>query len=169
MSSCTQDICVDAMRIELVSEQELGEATAMYQGGWRIAFLISQVATFFIASLFDWSAAYIAAAFLMIIIIFLSVTKVPEPERIFKDYVSVFNQPALWFRESYLQPFRDLSKRLKGQLIDNPLTDFVMHIKTKCNGRQTHTSSIDKEIEITHRVNNKAGATCQKFRWNRCQ
>ena len=115
-SSATQDICVDAMRIELVSEQELGEATAMYQGGWRIAFLISQVATFFIASLFDWSAAYIAAVFLMIIIIILSVTKVPEPERIFKDYVSVFNQPALWFRESYLQPFMDLSKRLKGQL-----------------------------------------------------
>ena len=115
--SATQDICVDAMRIELVSEQELGEATAMYQGGWRIAFLISQVGTFFIASFFDWSAAYIAAAFLMIIIIFLSVTKVPEPERVFKDYISVFNQPVLWFRESYLQPFRDLSKRLKGQLL----------------------------------------------------
>ena len=115
-SSATQDICVDAMRIELVSEQELGEATAMYQGGWRIAFLISQVATFFIASLFDWSAAYIAAAFLMIIIIFLSVTKVPEPTRVLRDYISIVNEPVLWFKESYLEPFWDLSKRLKGQL-----------------------------------------------------
>ena len=29
-SSATQDICIDAMRIELVDERELGEATAMY-------------------------------------------------------------------------------------------------------------------------------------------
>ncbi len=115
-SSATQDICVDAMRIELVSEQELGEATAMYQGGWRIAFLISQVATLFIASFFDWSAAYAAAAFLMIAIALFTVKKVPEPTRVLKDYISIVNKPALWFKESYLEPFGDLSKRLKGQL-----------------------------------------------------
>jgi len=114
--SATQDICIDAMRIELVDERELGEATAMYQGGWRVAFMISQVATFFIASFFDWSTAYAAAAFLMLAIALFTVKKVPEPTRVLKDYISIINEPALWFKESYLEPFGDLSKRLKGQL-----------------------------------------------------
>jgi len=115
-SSATQDICIDAMRIELVDERELGEATAMYQGGWRVAFMISQVATFFIASFFDWSTAYAVAAFLMLAIALFTVKKVPEPTRVLRDYISIVNEPALWFKESYLEPFGDLSKRLEGQL-----------------------------------------------------
>ena len=116
-SSATQDICIDAMRIELVSEQELGEASAMYQGGWRLAFLLTQVVTFIIASSFDWSTAYMAAAFLMILVIYVSLIKVPEPERVVKEYISIFNQPTVWFRDSYLEPFRDLYVRWQGQFL----------------------------------------------------
>ena len=45
--SATQDICADALRIELVEKRELGEASAVYVIGWRIgAILLSGVATF---------------------------------------------------------------------------------------------------------------------------
>ena len=33
--SATQDICLDALRIELVEEEELGQSAAVYQLGWR--------------------------------------------------------------------------------------------------------------------------------------
>ena len=67
-SSATQDICVDAMRIELLTEKQLGQGAAMYQGGWRLAFLCTQVITFLIASRFDWSTAYGVAAMTMAVI-----------------------------------------------------------------------------------------------------
>ena len=57
--AATQDICIDAMRVELVLDHEQGEAASMYQGGWRIAFLVSQVVTFFIASYYDLSLIHI--------------------------------------------------------------------------------------------------------------
>ena len=51
--SATQDICADALRIELVEKRELGEASAVFVIGWRIgAILLSGVATFYLAELF---------------------------------------------------------------------------------------------------------------------
>jgi PAT family beta-lactamase induction signal transducer AmpG len=114
-ASATQDICIDAMRIELVTEKELGEASAMYQGGWRLAFLLTQVATFLIASLYDWSTAYNLAAVLMIAVIFLSIFKVPEPKRSIREHISIINAPGEWFADSYLVPFKDFYDRWKGQ------------------------------------------------------
>ena len=52
----------------------------------------------------------------MLAMALFTVKKVPEPERVLKDYISIVNEPVLWFKESYLEPFGDLSKRLKGQL-----------------------------------------------------
>ena len=100
--SATQDICIDAMRIELVEEKELGEATAMYQAGWRIAFLVSQVATFFIASLFDWSSAYFCSAILMFLVLITCFLKVPEPERNEGLYILVITLVILFFKINYL-------------------------------------------------------------------
>ena len=42
--SATQDICIDALRIEMVEERELGQSAAVYQMGWRVGGVwISQV------------------------------------------------------------------------------------------------------------------------------
>jgi len=110
-ASATQDICVDALRIEMVEEKELGEASAMYQAGWRLAFLISQVVSFFIASKYDWSAAYISAAFMMTALSLLLLIFLSEPERSVKTYTSVLAEPRKWFTESYIYPFLDFSKQ----------------------------------------------------------
>ena len=54
--SATQDICVDAMRIELVDKKSIGEASAVYIIGYRLgAIFLSQVITFYIADAFGWS------------------------------------------------------------------------------------------------------------------
>ena len=114
--SATQDICIDAMRIELVEEKELGEATAMYQAGWRLAFLVSQVATFFIASLFDWSSAYFCSAVLMLLILITCFLKVPEPEREEDPYIALTSKPLAWVFSSYVKPFLEIFNRLRDRI-----------------------------------------------------
>lgn len=116
-ASATQDICIDAMRIELVSEKELGEASAMYQGGWRLAFLLTQVGAFLIASFYSWSMAYAIAAIIVVAVILFSIIKVPEPEREVRNHISIFNSPSEWFTDSYLAPFKDFFERWKGQFL----------------------------------------------------
>lgn len=92
-SSATQDICVDAMRIELLTEKQLGQGAAMYQGGWRLAFLCTQVITFLIASRFDWSTAYSVAAITMAVIAVITMLSVPEPLEVERGHISLLHKP----------------------------------------------------------------------------
>jgi len=115
-SSATQDICVDAMRIELLTEKQLGQGAAMYQGGWRLAFLCTQVITFLIASRFDWSTAYSVAAMTVAVIAVITILLVPEPLEVERGHISILNQPKIWFQTSYLNPFMDIATRYNNRI-----------------------------------------------------
>ena len=109
--AATQDICIDAMRVELVLDHEQGEAASMYQGGWRIAFLVSQVFTFFIASYYDWSAAYFSIGILMGMLVLFSIFIIPEPKRPDSDLPGIESNPLKSFKNLYLRPLKDLFER----------------------------------------------------------
>ena len=109
--AATQDICIDAMRVELVLDHEQGEAASMYQGGWRIAFLVSQVFTFFIASYYDWSAAYFSIGILMGMLVLFSIFVIPEPKRPVSDLPGIESNPLKSFKNLYVSPLKDLFKR----------------------------------------------------------
>ena len=109
--AATQDICIDAMRVELVLDHEQGEAASMYQGGWRIAFLVSQVFTFFIASYYDWSAAYFSIGILMGMLVLFSIFVIPEPKRPVSDLPGIESNPLKSFKNLYLSPLKDLFER----------------------------------------------------------
>jgi PAT family beta-lactamase induction signal transducer AmpG len=109
--AATQDICIDAMRVELVLDHEQGEAASMYQGGWRIAFLVSQVFTFFIASYYDWSAAYFSIGILMGMLVLFSIFVIPEPKRPDSDLPGIESNPLKSFKNLYLSPLKDLFQR----------------------------------------------------------
>ena len=109
--AATQDICIDAMRVELVLDHEQGEAASMYQGGWRVAFLVSQVFTFFIASYYDWSAAYFSIGILMGMLVLFSIFVIPEPERPDSDLPGIESNPLKSFKNLYLSPLKDLFER----------------------------------------------------------
>lgn len=115
-SSATQDICVDAMRIELLNEEQLGQGAAVYQGGWRLAFLLTQVVTFLIASRFDWSAAYTIAAVTMLVIAGFTILLVPEPSEIKREHISLLANPKIWLETSYVDPFLDIAKRYQNRI-----------------------------------------------------
>ena len=115
--SATQDICVDAMRIELVEKKAIGEASALYIIGYRIGvILLSQVITFYIADSYGWSAAYFSIGGIFIIASLILILIVPEPARDEKDYISLLKNPNLWFKDSFILPFTDLISRYKTHL-----------------------------------------------------
>jgi PAT family beta-lactamase induction signal transducer AmpG len=63
--SATQDITVDAYRIEAVEQRLQGAMAATYVLGYRIALLAAGAGAFYIAALHSWSTAYLVMAALM--------------------------------------------------------------------------------------------------------
>ena len=116
--SATQDICADALRIELVEKRELGEASAVYVIGWRIgAILLSGVATFYLADIYGWQFAYRLIGIIVIFLSFLFLIFLKEPIREIRPPKELFNEPFEWFKDSFLAPLLDLYLRYKNHLL----------------------------------------------------
>ena len=64
-ASATQDIVVDAWRIEAADVSRQGAMAAAYQWGYRAASLVAGAAPLFIAQAIGWHAAYLAMAAVM--------------------------------------------------------------------------------------------------------
>ncbi|HDZ61735.1 MAG TPA: MFS transporter [Nitrospirae bacterium] len=92
-SSATQDISIDAYRIEAVKEELQASMAAIYMIGYRIAMIVSFSGAFYIAAFFDvsdssymhfsWMIAYIAMAGMMLVGI-ITTLLISEPE-VLKD------------------------------------------------------------------------------------
>ncbi len=65
--SATQDVVIDAYRIEAVKPEYQGAMAAMYVLGYRIALLVSGAGAFYIADYSSWGLAYFAMAAAMIV------------------------------------------------------------------------------------------------------
>lgn len=63
--SATQDVAVDAYRIEAVSRERQGAMAATYVFGYRVAILAAGAGALHIAAAVDWSTAYIVMSLLM--------------------------------------------------------------------------------------------------------
>lgn len=79
-ASATQDIAVDAYRIESLDEDQMGAGSANYVLGYRIAMLTAGAGALFIADVWSWYAAYALMATLMSVGM-VTVLLSPEPER----------------------------------------------------------------------------------------
>ncbi|MBN8827429.1 MAG: MFS transporter [Sphingobacteriia bacterium] len=77
--SATQDIVVDAYRLELLSEKEQGPGVSSYVIGYRIGMLISGAQTLFMAEFFEWSTVYALMA-IVISGVMVFVFFIPEPK-----------------------------------------------------------------------------------------
>lgn len=78
-SSATQDITIDAYRIEAVARGFQGAMAATYQLGYRIALLVAGAGALYIAEFVSWPAAYMAMAACMGVGI-ITVLVIQEPE-----------------------------------------------------------------------------------------
>ena len=79
--SATQDIVIDAYRVELLSDAEQGAGAAATQFGYRIGLLASGAGVLYIAAAWSWAAAHEVMALLLLAGVATALLT-PEPERI---------------------------------------------------------------------------------------
>ncbi len=79
-SSATQDVAIDAFRIESASPEYQGAMSASYVFGYRVALLVAGAGALYAAEFFSWPMAYCLMALLMLVGL-VTVLLVAEPER----------------------------------------------------------------------------------------
>ncbi len=113
----TQDIALDAYRIESGTEEEQASFAAMYQTGYRLAMIWSGAGALALAAAFDagaeggWRAAYLIMA-ASLLPGMATVLLAPEPAS--KTPVQRARNAAAWFYEAACLPFVDFFKRFGG-------------------------------------------------------
>lgn len=113
-SSATQDIVIDAYRIESADSRMQGVLAAAYQYGYRIAMLVSMAGALALAQYASWSTTYMAMAGCMIIGIVTTLVCHEPVEQIRQSLYAgknVLEKVALWFRTAVAMPFADFLKR----------------------------------------------------------
>jgi PAT family beta-lactamase induction signal transducer AmpG len=119
--SASQDIVIDAYRIELLRPEEQGAGAAATQWGYRFGMLASGAGALYAASLGGWPVAYAAMAGLMLVGM-LTVWLTPEPGGIAPpEKLPGANAAArveAWLKRAVVAPFFDMFARLgAGQLV----------------------------------------------------
>jgi len=106
-SSATQDISIDAWRIEAAPVDWQGAMAATYQIGYRLAMIVAGAAPFYIADAYSWSLGYIAMAVCMSIGV-ITTLLIFEPDR-------QINEDA-WMQEARVTAFLDRAQHLPPRL-----------------------------------------------------
>jgi PAT family beta-lactamase induction signal transducer AmpG len=121
-ASATQDIALDAYRIESADVTRQGILAAAYQTGYRLAMMWSSAGTLWIATRlgsrngydqFGWQAAYLVMAASMAVgVVTVLCSREPDTRR-----VSVAESMWAWLREALLEPFADFLRRYRWQAV----------------------------------------------------
>lgn len=126
--SATQDIAIDAYRIEAVSRDRQGAMAATYVFGYRVALLAAGAGALHIAASADWSMAYAAMALLMFVgIVTTLIIREPEVLRMDAETQALEHRVVAyldrtrdqgwrreitaWFLGAVVGPFADFWKR----------------------------------------------------------
>lgn len=108
-AAATQDIAIDAWRIEAATDAEQGVMAAMYQYGYRVAIMVAGAGALIVADHVNWPAAYQFMALLMGVG-FLTAIFAPKVE--VRDYVPPPRAPLReTMSKSVVGPFRDFFAR----------------------------------------------------------
>ncbi len=114
-ASATQDIAIDAWRIEAASDaDEVGLMTSAAQLGYRMALLVTDALIIAVAARVGWALSYVGMAVLMALCM-LATLFASEPTR---DYVVLHHKPPLWtvrgLVDAIIGPFVDFFAKHKG-------------------------------------------------------
>ena len=116
-SSATQDIVIDAYRIESADQKLQGVMAASYQYGYRIAVIVGTAGALFVADAVSWPVAYMTMAGCMGIG-FLTTLLCSEPvsHRPIGSSLhgSLAQRVSQWIYIAVVEPFVDFVRRYKG-------------------------------------------------------
>ncbi len=109
--SASQDIVIDAYRIELLKPEEQGAGAAATQWGYRLGMLAAGAGAFSIAELGGWDLAYTVMAALVAVGM-VTILLTPEPAVILPRV----RPGEKWLETLLLRPFTDFIERCGGRL-----------------------------------------------------
>lgn len=128
-SSATQDVAIDAYRIEAVAGEYQGAMAGMYQSGYRVAAaLVGGAAALYLAEYVSYATSYVVMAFAMGVGV-ATVLVIREPEKEISrqtalqeqrvvDYLeraahvpTVYRVPTAWFIGAVICPFAEFFRR----------------------------------------------------------
>lgn len=112
-AGATFDIVIDAVRIEILSPEELGIGSGMSQYGWRIGSAGAAALALFVAARSGWEAAYISCAALALPAV-IAVLWVGEPAR-HRDAIERKGASAIW--QGIAGPFVEFFSRNGAWLV----------------------------------------------------
>ena len=113
--SASQDIVIDAFRIELLTPEEQGAGAAATQWGYRVGLLASGAGALYVAEFGGWHVAYAVMAALMVVGM-ITILVTPEPARPPDQPAESRSGPAAdrvreWLTTAVIQPFADFMTR----------------------------------------------------------
>jgi len=125
-SSSTQDVAIDAFRIESAVDEYQGAMSASYIFGYRLAMLVAGAGALYIADVSGWDTAYLTMAMLMLVGV-VTVLLVPEPahrtaettaemeqslqHRLHADQPGRWHRLEAWFVGAVVAPFVEFFRR----------------------------------------------------------
>ena len=111
-SSATQDVAIDAYRIEAAIPEYQGAMSASYVFGYRVALLVAGAGSLYLAEYLGWVLAYLAMAALMLVgMITVALIDEPEAERGATPLTLSVSGIKSWFEGAVIGPFVDFFAR----------------------------------------------------------
>ena len=108
--SASQDIVIDAYRIEILDRDEQGAGAAMTQAGYRLGAIAAGAGALFLAEQLDWSLVYAVMAVLVVVGMAAAIFA-PDPEK--RNPALVEAQNLKGFRSMVIDPFAEFFQRNK--------------------------------------------------------
>lgn len=110
--SASQDIVIDAYRVEILEEREYGAGAAMVVFGYRCGLLVAGAGALYIASITSWFWVYAAMSALVLMGV-ATVLLSPEPEVPVRTAAPLGSAGSLrrWLYEAVVAPFADFMQR----------------------------------------------------------
>lgn len=105
--SASQDVVLDALRIELLEERQQGAGAAVYVMGYRLGMLSAGAGALFLAEALPWFWVHVAMAGLLLVGV-IAVLCSPEPV---EARAPVGRGFGAWVYEAVLAPFGDFMRR----------------------------------------------------------
>jgi PAT family beta-lactamase induction signal transducer AmpG len=112
--AATQDIVVDAWRIEMLEPWQQGAGSGAYVTGYRLGMLASGAGALYLASAVSWADTYVVMALLLLVAI-VTCLRMPEPVEI-RPRLAV-NSFGEWLRVAVIEPFADFATRQRWAAI----------------------------------------------------
>jgi PAT family beta-lactamase induction signal transducer AmpG len=112
-ASATQDIALDAFRIESADADHQTALSAVYQMGYRLAMIWSGAGTLWLAAWADWQTAYLLMAVSMlpgVLTVLFSHEPIPRP-------IPPAKNIADWLQSALVEPFADFIRRFQWQAV----------------------------------------------------